>query len=141
MRTVIFACVHNAGRSQMAAAWCDALADHTRVRALSAGTKPAEHVHPEVVLVMREVGIELESLKPQQLTAALLQQATDIVTMGCGEACPTLPQGVGHQDWPLADPKGRSLDDVRLIRDAIRTRVADLLVEWRATAGENGAAR
>ena len=124
MRTVIFACIHNAGRSQMAAAWLEALAGDRPVRAVSAGTDPAERVHPEVVEVMREVGIDLAGHKPQRLTAALLEHATDLVTMGCGEQCLPLSAAVVVQDWPLPDPKGRSLADVRSIRDRIRAQVA-----------------
>ncbi|MEO6596282.1 MAG: arsenate reductase ArsC [Planctomycetota bacterium] len=132
MQTVIFACVHNAGRSQMAAAWLQAHADQTRIRALSAGTAPADRVHPEVVQVMREVGIELAGKQPQKLDAALLQKATHLVTMGCGEDCPPLPASVARLDWPFEDPKGKSIEHVRRIRDAIRDRVLLLLDEWRA---------
>jgi len=131
MRTVIFACIHNAGRSQMAAAWCEALAGTLPVRAVSAGTNPAMHVHPEVILVMREVGIDLSTRAPRRLTAALLDEATDLVTMGCGEHCSPLPPNVVVQDWPLPDPKGRPLDEVRGIRDEIRARVVRLLAEQR----------
>jgi arsenate reductase (thioredoxin) len=126
MRTVIFACVHNAGRSQMAAAFLEHFADPSRFRAVSAGTQPAEHIHPEVVLVMREVGIELVGRRPQRLTPELLAGATDLITMGCGDHCPTA-QSVLVQDWPLPDPKGRGLSDVRAIRDEIRGRVLALL--------------
>jgi arsenate reductase len=91
MDTVLFACVHNAGRSQMAAAWFKKLCDPTKAQALSAGTQPGERVHPEVVQVMREEGIDLTGVKPQFLSAELAQQATLLVTMGCGDACPYVP--------------------------------------------------
>ena len=127
MKRVIFACVHNAGRSQMAAAWFNALADRTKARAVSAGTEPAERVHPEVLEAMKEVGIDLVDAKPQLLTTEMLEDATHLVTMGCGEACPVAPRGVLRLDWPLEDPKGRSLEHVRGIRDDIRERVAALI--------------
>ena len=123
---VIFACVHNAGRSQMAGAFFNALADPTKARAISAGTQPGTRVHPEVMEVMREVAIELEGAKPQLLTAELARGAKLLITMGCGDACPVVP-GLERDDWPLADPKGRSLDVVRTIRDDIRARVAHLV--------------
>ena len=105
MTTVIFACVHNAGRSQMAAAFFNAFADLARVRAVSAGTAPAERVHPEVVAAMREVGIDLGGSRPQRLTDELAASAQVLVTMGCGEACPVVP-GLKRDDWPIDDPKG-----------------------------------
>ena len=131
MKTVLFACIHNAGRSQMAAAWFNALADRTRVRALSAGTEPATRVHPEVVTAMREVGIELEGIAPQKLTDELATNASLLITMGCGEACPVVP-GLRRMDWPLEDPKGRPIERVREIRDEVRARVAELLIseQW-----------
>src|SRR5262249_4705464 len=101
---VIFACVHNAGRSQMAAAFFAVMADPARVQALSAGTQPAEYVHPEVVDAMREVGIDLGGSRPQRLTADLAKQASLLVTMGCGEECPVVP-GLERSEWTLADPK------------------------------------
>jgi arsenate reductase (thioredoxin) len=124
--TVIFACVHNAGRSQMAAAWFNHLADPSRAQAISAGTEPGERVHPVVVDAMREVGIDLSGARPQRLTDDLARGATMLVTMGCGEACPHVP-GVKRDDWPLPDPKGRPIDEVRQIRDDIRARVAALI--------------
>jgi arsenate reductase len=124
--TVVFACVHNAGRSQMAAAFFNALADGTRARAVSAGTQPGERVHPEVVAVMREVGVDLSDARPQRLTDALASTATMLVTMGCGEACPAVP-GLRRGDWPLEDPKGQPIERVRAIRDEVRGRVVDLL--------------
>jgi arsenate reductase len=126
MKTVIFACVHNAGRSQMAAALFNALADPAKGRALSAGTTPGERVHPEVVAVMREEGIDLEDARPQQLTPELASQADLLVTMGCGDECPFVP-GLRREDWPLEDPKGKPIARVRAIRDEIRARVGTLL--------------
>jgi arsenate reductase len=126
MPTVIFACVHNAGRSQMAAAWFEALADPTEARAISAGTHPADHVHPVVVDAMREVGIDLSERRPRLLTAELAKDAALLITMGCGDECPFVP-GLEIDDWPLPDPKGRSMDEVRATRDDIRRRVTDLL--------------
>jgi len=127
MTTVIFACVHNAGRSQMAAAWFNELADPAKARAVSAGTEPGERVHPEVLTAMREVGVELSGAKPQLLTAAMIADAKQLITMGCGEACPVAPPSVERDDWPLEDPKGKPLEHVRAIRDEIRERVELLL--------------
>ncbi len=126
MKTVLFACIHNAGRSQMAAAWFNRLADPDQARAISAGTSPGNRVHPEVVAAMREVGIELEGIAPQKLTDALAASASILVTMGCEEECPVVP-GVRRMDWPLEDPKGKPVERVREIRDDIRTRVAKLV--------------
>lgn len=123
---VIFACVHNAGRSQMAAAFFNALADPKRVRAVSAGTEPADRVHPEVVTVMREAGIDVSGAKPARLTDDLAGASRLLVTMGCGEACPFVP-GLKRDDWPIEDPKGKSLDRVRQIRDEVRRRVERLI--------------
>jgi arsenate reductase len=128
MDTVLFACVHNAGRSQMAAAWFNKLCDGTKARAISAGTQPGEHVHPEVVEVMREESIDLTYVKPQLLSEELARQATLLITMGCGDACPYMP-GVEKLDWPLPDPKGQPIASVRRIRDQIRQRVAELAAE------------
>ena len=125
MNKVIFACVHNAGRSQMAAAFFRQLADSAKATAVSAGTDPATRVHPEVVDVMREVGIDLTDAKPQKLTAELAADASLLITMGCGDACPFVP-GLEMADWPLPDPKGQPLDRVREIRDEIREKVAAL---------------
>jgi arsenate reductase len=125
MDTVLFACVHNAGRSQMAAAWFNKMCDRMKARAISAGTQPGERVHPEVVQVMGEEGIDLTGVKPQFLSAELAQQATLLVTMGCGDACPFVP-GLQKFDWPLQDPKGQPLESVRKIRDEIRARVTEL---------------
>jgi arsenate reductase (thioredoxin) len=126
MFVVIFACVHNAGRSQIAAAFFNQLADGDRAMALSAGTEPGLHVHPEVMEVMREAGIDLSNAKPQKLTAELAQGAQLLITMGCGDECPYVP-GLRRDDWPLPDPKGRPLEEVRAVRDDIRQRVLALL--------------
>jgi len=128
MKKVIFACVHNAGRSQMAAAWFNKMADRAKARAVSAGTQPGERVHPEVVAVMREEGIDLASAKPQFLSEEPARQGTLLVTMRCGDACPYVP-GLKKLDWPLTDPKGRPIEEVRKIRDEIRERVANLATE------------
>jgi arsenate reductase len=128
VKTVLFACVHNAGRSQMAAAFFGALADPSKARGMSAGTEPGEHVHPGVVAAMLESGIDLSSVAPQKLTSELAAQASVLVTMGCGEACPVVP-GVVRVDWPLDDPKGRPLAEIRTIRDEIERRVRRLLAE------------
>lgn len=126
MEKVIFACVHNAGRSQMAAAFFQALADSRKAKAISAGTEPDTHVHPEVVEVMREVGVDLRNVKPQHLTPDLARDATWLVTMGCAESCPVVP-GTHRLDWPLPDPKGLALDRVRAIRDEIELRVRQFI--------------
>lgn len=123
---VVFACVHNAGRSQMAAAFFNQLADPTRARAISAGTQPGPRVHPEVLEVMREVDLDLASAQPQLLTAELALGASLLITMGCGDACPVVP-GLRRDDWPLQDPKGQAPAVVRRIRDDIAARVRDLL--------------
>lgn len=132
MKTVIFACIHNAGRSQMAAAWFNALANESKARAVSAGTEPGAHVHPEVLTAMREVHIELEGRTPQKLTDELARTASLLITMGCGEACPLVP-GLRRMDWPLEDPKGKSVERVREIRDEVKGRVEALLESeaWR----------
>ena len=126
MKTIIFACVHNAGRSQMAAAFFNEMVDSGAARAVSAGTQPGERVHPEVVDVMREVGIDVSGAKPQRLTEELADGAELLITMGCGDECPVVP-GVRRDDWPLADPKGQPIERVREIRDDIRDRVGELL--------------
>jgi arsenate reductase len=128
MKTVLFACVHNAGRSQMAAAWFNKLADPTKARAVSAGTKPGPHVHPEVVTAMREVGVDLADVRPRKLTEDLGAQADMLVTMGCGQTCPAIP-GVERDDWSLTDPKGQPIERVREIRDDIERRVRRLVEE------------
>jgi arsenate reductase len=126
VKTVIFACVHNAGRSQMAAAFFNALADAQKARAVSAGTQPGERVHPEVQAAMAEVGIDLSGAKPQRLTDELAQGSQWLITLGCGEACPHVP-GLKRDDWPLEDPKGKPVERVRQIRDEVRSRVSSFL--------------
>ena len=135
MITVLFACVHNAGRSQMAAAFFAQLADPAQARAISAGTEPGAHVHPEVVAAMREAGIDLGQAVPTRLTEALAASARILVTMGCGETCPVVP-GVERIDWSIADPKGQPPDRVRQIRDDVRARVDQLIAArgWRRAA-------
>jgi arsenate reductase len=128
VKTVLFACVHNAGRSQMAAALFNRLADPAKARGVSAGTEPGARVHPEVVEAMREVGVDLRGVAPRRLTDELAGEANVLVTMGCGEACPVVA-GVERQDWPLEDPKGQSLARVREIRDEVERRVRRLVVE------------
>lgn len=134
MKVVLFACVHNAGRSQMAAAWFNQLVDPMKARAISAGTAPGTRVHPEVVTAMQEIGVDLTSGQPQFLSEELARSASLLVTMGCGEACPVVP-GLERDDWPLEDPKGKPVERVREIREEIRERVAALLLERR---WENG---
>jgi arsenate reductase (thioredoxin) len=112
----------------MAAAWFNKICDHTKASAISAGTQPGERVHPEVVQVMKEEGIDLASMKPQFLSPELAQKAILLVTMGCGDACPFVP-GLKKLDWPLADPKGKPLEIVRRVRDDIRGRVLALATE------------
>ena len=126
MKLVLFACVHNAGRSQMAAAWFNALADPKEAEAISAGTQPAVHVHPEVLVAMKEIGIDLSRARPQFLSEELARRSNLLITMGCGEACPIVP-ALDGEDWPLSDPKGQSVDAVREIRDEIKRRTVDLL--------------
>lgn len=131
-KTVLFACVHNAGRSQMAAAWFNHLSDPGRARAVSAGTQPGSRVHPEVVEAMKEVGIDLSQGQPQFLSDELAASSALLVTMGCGEACPHVP-GLQRLDWPLEDPKGKPIERVREIRDEVKARVVELLEReaWR----------
>ena len=131
MTTVLFACVHNAGRSQMAAAFFNALADEHKARAISAGTDPSERVHPEVLEAMRGEGIDLSSATPQKLTSALAQTAQWLITMGCGDECPIVP-GTRREDWELVDPKGKTRAEVVAIRDDIRARVEELIAreDW-----------
>jgi arsenate reductase (thioredoxin) len=126
MTTVVFACVRNAGRSQMAAAFFNALADPDKARATSAGTQPADRVHPEVLAVMREIGIDLRAATPQRLTPEVTAGAALLVTMGCGDACPVVP-GMRREDWPLEDPHGQPPERVRSIRDDVGRRVEALV--------------
>ena len=129
---VVFACIANAGRSQMAAAFFNALADPKRAYAVSAGTRPAAAVHPEVVMAMREVEIDLSHAKPQYLSSDLCKGAHILITMGCGDECPLVP-GLERDDWPIEDPGGQPVEGVRRIRDAIKKCVGDLMQErkWR----------
>jgi arsenate reductase (thioredoxin) len=127
MATALFVCRHNAGRSQMSAALFER-ASAGRHRALSAGTTPADRVHPEVVEVMRELGIDVADRVPQLLTRGLAEQADVVVTMGCGDECPYIP-GKRYVDWELPDPKGRPVEEVRATRDDIARRVAALVSE------------
>jgi arsenate reductase len=126
MHKVIFACIHNAGRSQMAAAFFNHLADPSKAMAVSAGTDPGLRVHPEVLSVMQEIGIDLSDAKPQKLTEELARDAQLLITMGCGDKCPYVP-GLRINDWPLKDPKGLPVEEVRAIRDDIKERVTVLL--------------
>jgi protein-tyrosine-phosphatase len=128
MLKVIFACVHNAGRSQMAAAFFNQLADHKMAEAISAGTEPGPRVHPEVLAAMQEIGIDLSHAQPQKLTEDLARDAQLLITMGCGDKCPYVP-GLRRDDWPLRDPKGQPMDEVRKIRDEIRARVQSLITK------------
>src|SRR3954452_21549491 len=125
MATALFVCRQNAGRSQMSAALFEQTAEG-RHQALSAGTTPAERLHPEVVEVMRELDIDLAGRVPRALTRELAQQADIVVTMGCGDECPYIP-GKRYIDWDLQDPAGRPLEQVRATRDDIARRVHDLV--------------
>lgn len=127
MAAVLFVCLHNAGRSQMSAALFEkqATGGHT---ARSAGTTPAERVHPEVVEIMRELGIDLADRRPRLLTHELAEQADVVVTMGCGDQCPYIP-GKRYLDWNLPDPKGRPMAEVRAIRDEIADRIETLIAD------------
>jgi arsenate reductase (thioredoxin) len=129
MATVLFVCLHNAGRSQMSTALFEQAANG-RHRALSAGSEadPNGHVHPEVIQVMRELGIDLSDRRPERLTRELAEQADIVVTMGCGDACPYIP-GKRYIDWDLPDPKGKPISQVRAIRDDIAHRVRQLVAE------------
>jgi len=127
MDTIIFACVHNAGRSQMAAAFFNAIANPDKARAVSAGTNPGDRVHPEVLEVMREAGIDLADAKPQKLTDDVMRGARLLITMGCGDECPYVPE-MAREDWLLEDPKGKSLSRVREIRADVEQRVRALVL-------------
>jgi arsenate reductase len=127
MAHVLFVCLHNAGRSQMSAALFERAAEG-RHEASSAGTTPAERVHPEVIEAMSEVGFDLTGRVPRKLTRDMAERADIVVTMGCGDECPYIP-GKRYLDWELADPKGRPLDEVRQTRDEIARRVAELVEE------------
>lgn len=125
--SILFVCIHNAGRSQMAAAWCRELAGEGTIRSACAGTAPGDRVHPEVVTAMREVGIDLAGQAPQPLTDDLLAGTTHLITMGCGAACEEVPAGCEVLDWPIQDPKGQPVEVVRQIRDEVRARVEGLI--------------
>jgi arsenate reductase (thioredoxin) len=127
MATALFVCLHNAGRSQMSQALFERAAEG-RHRALSAGTTPGDRVHPEVLEVMRELGIDLADRIPKAVTTELAEQADVVVTMGCGDECPYIP-GKRYLDWDLEDPKGRPVDEVRATRDEIDRRVRELVEE------------
>jgi arsenate reductase len=129
-RTVLFSCVHNAGRSQMAAALFACSADPAKARATSAGTRPAERVHPEVIEVLAGIGIDVTDARPRKLDDALTREADLLVTMGCGEECPWVP-GLEVVDWEIEDPKGKPPERVREIRDEISRRVRALVEERR----------
>jgi arsenate reductase len=126
VKTYVFACIHNAGRSQMAAAWLKKLASPEKAHAVSAGTDPGTQVHPVVLEAMKEVGVDLSTAVPQKLTDDLARGASMLITMGCGEACPVVP-GLRREDWPLEDPKGKPMERVREIRDDVRSRIQDLI--------------
>jgi arsenate reductase len=126
MFRVIFACVHNAGRSQMASAFFNHLADSTKAEAISAGTEPGLRVHPEVLVMMQEIGIDLSNARPQKLTEELARDAQLLITMGCGDKCPYVP-GLRRDDWPLRDPKGLPASEVRAIRDDVKARAQNLI--------------
>lgn len=123
--TVLFVCVHNAGRSQMAAGWLRHLAGD-RVEVLSAGSAPAEGINPVAVEAMAEVGIDIAGQQPKLLSDAAVQSSDVVITMGCGDACPFYP-GTRYEDWALEDPAGQGIDAVRPIRDEIRRRVEELI--------------
>ncbi len=132
MATALFVCLHNAGRSQMSQALFERAADG-RHRALSAGTTPAERVHPEVVEVLRELGLDVADRTPRKLTRELAEQADVVVTMGCGDECPYVP-GRRYLDWELDDPKGRPIEEVRATRDEIAMHVRELVAELDAAS-------
>jgi arsenate reductase (thioredoxin) len=125
--SVLFVCVHNAGRSQMAAAFLTHLADG-RVEVRSAGSAPAQSINPTVVQAMRELGIDISAEVPTVLTTDALHNSDVVITMGCGDACPVFP-GKHYLDWQLPDPAGKSIQEVRPIRDEIEHRVHDLLAD------------
>ncbi len=127
MKGVLFLCIHNSGRSQMAAGFMRHLGAG-RVTVYSAGSEPANSINPSAVAVMKEVGIDIASAQPQLWTMEMLEAVDVVVTMGCGDACPFLP-GKKYVDWPLKDPAGQGVDEVRPIRDEIQKLVEDLLTE------------
>ncbi|WP_182046692.1 arsenate reductase ArsC [Curtobacterium sp. ME26] len=125
--TILFVCVHNAGRSQMAAGYAQALGGD-RVQVLSAGSAPKDQINPVAIEAMAEDGIDIASNQPKILTTDAVRESDAVITMGCGDACPIFP-GKRYEDWDLNDPAGKGIDDVRLIRDEIKTRVQALLAE------------
>jgi protein-tyrosine-phosphatase len=126
-KTIMFVCVHNAGRSQMAAGFMRTLGGD-RVEVLSAGSAPKDSINPVAVEAMSELGIDIANQKPKVLTPEAVQQSDVVITMGCGDACPYYP-GKRYEDWVLDDPAGQGIDSVRVIRDEIKTRVEGLLAE------------
>ena len=130
---VLFLCIHNAGRSQMALGWFEHLAGG-RATAFSGGSEPADTVNPAAIATMREVGIDLSGYAPKRWTEAALATADVVITMGCGDTCPYVP-GTRYEDWPVPDPAGLSVEQVRPIRDEIGTRVRALLAELGIAAG------
>lgn len=125
--TVLFVCVHNAGRSQMAAGLLTHLAGD-RIEVRSAGSEPADQLNPAVVKAMREIGIDITAERPKLLTTDAVKTADVVITMGCGDTCPIFP-GKRYEDWQLDDPAGQGLDAVRIIRDDIESRIRDLITE------------
>jgi arsenate reductase len=125
--TVLFVCVHNAGRSQMASGYLQHLAGD-RIQVLSAGTEPKDQVNPSAVAAMAEEGIDIGANTPKVLTTEAVKESDYVITMGCGDKCPYFP-GKHYLDWPLSDPAGKGVDDVRPIRDEIRTKVEALIAE------------
>ena len=125
-KIILFACVHNAGRSQIAAAFFNSIASKDKAVAISAGTEPGVSIHPEVLSVMKEVEIDLQNIKPQFLSNEIASTAHFLITMGCGESCPFVP-GTIRYDWKLEDPKGKSIEEVRKIRDQIKMLVQTLI--------------
>jgi arsenate reductase len=136
MQTVLFACVRNAGRSQIAAAWFNRFALPYEARAISAGTDPADEIHPEVLQAMWEVGMDLSRARPKLLTQELAENCSVLVTLGCRESCPVVP-GLRRLDWEIEDPAGKPPDVVRAIRDDLRARVRALVAEegWGTRTG------
>lgn len=137
--SVLFVCVHNAGRSQMAAGWLSHLAGD-RIEVRSAGSAPAGQVNPVAIEAMREVGIDITAEQPKILTVDAVEASDVVVTMGCGDACPIFP-GKRYEDWKLDDPAGQGIDAVRVIRDQIRTRIDKLICELTGLESRTGGDR
>ncbi|NNC13993.1 arsenate reductase ArsC [Planctomonas sp. JC2975] len=135
--TILFVCVHNAGRSQMAAGYARTLS-RGRIRVLSGGSEPGDAINPVAVQAMAEDGVDITAAVPQLLTADQVRESDAVITMGCGDACPIFP-GKRYEDWELTDPAGKPIDQVRLIRDDIKSRVAALLEELFASSSESSA--